>query len=109
MADPQQSNTQPIRFSGTEAPETDVVADVKTESPTDHPWRVVLFNDEVHTFEEVIIQLIKATRCTTQRALELTMEVHYKGQAIVFDGSFERCFQVEGVLKEIQLITEIRG
>jgi ATP-dependent Clp protease adaptor protein ClpS len=28
------------------------------------PAKVILFNDEVHTFDEVISQLIKATRCS---------------------------------------------
>ena len=35
----------------------------------DHPWQVVLFNDEVHSFEEVIHQVQKAIGCPLERAV----------------------------------------
>lgn len=73
------------------------------------PWRVILFDDDVHTFDEVINQLIKALGCTETHAEQLTFKVHNEGKAKVFEGSFEECFQVNGTLKEIQLITEIKG
>jgi ATP-dependent Clp protease adapter protein ClpS len=72
-------------------------------------WRVILFNDEEHTFDEVILQIIKATACSKERAVELTNEVHFKGKANVFEGSFTDCLRVSGVLQEIALITEIEG
>jgi len=76
---------------------------------TDHPWRVILFNDEVHTFDEVIRQLVKATGCSESRAETLAWKVHSEGKANVYEGTFEECFEVQAVLKEIQLVTEIRG
>ena len=76
---------------------------------TDKPWRVILYNDEVHTFEEVINQLIKATGCSRGKAEELAQTVDQKGQADVYEGDFQECFEVQQILKEIQLVTEIRG
>lgn len=76
---------------------------------TDEPWFVILFNDEVHTFEEVIGQLIKATGCTRGEAEDLAWTVHSEGKATVYEGTFEECFEVQSVLKEIQLVTEIQG
>jgi ATP-dependent Clp protease adaptor protein ClpS len=76
---------------------------------TDHPWRVILFNDEVHTFDEVIRQLVKATGCSESQAETLAWKVHSEGKANVYEGTFEECFEVQAVLKEIQLVTEIRG
>lgn len=75
---------------------------------TDEPFKVVLFNDDYHTFEEVINQLIKATRCTRSKAEALTWEVHSKGKSIVFDGSLEECLRVSSILEEIRLKTEIQ-
>jgi ATP-dependent Clp protease adaptor protein ClpS len=72
------------------------------------PARVVLFNDEVHTFEEVIGQLIKALRCDSSRAEALTWEVHNCGQSAVFEGSMDECVTVSGVLEEIALHTQIQ-
>jgi ATP-dependent Clp protease adaptor protein ClpS len=71
------------------------------------PVKVILFNDEVHTFEEVIGQLIKALRCDTARAETLTWEVHNNGKAAVFDGPMEECVKVSAVLEEIALHTQI--
>lgn len=98
-----------------EKPAPDVEVDVDTLEKEEEdeqettPWRVILFNDEEHTFDEVIGQLIKATGCSPSKAEELTMKVHNEGKALVYEGSFEECFEVNSVLKEIELITEIKG
>ena len=75
----------------------------------DDPWRVILFNDEIHTFDEVILQLVKATACSTTDAEKIAWTVHLEGKARAYEGSFEDCFRVQGVLREIQLVTEIEG
>jgi ATP-dependent Clp protease adapter protein ClpS len=90
-------------------PDVETLEEETTGTDTDHPWVVILFNDEVHTFEEVIRQLVKATGCSRSRAEDLAMTVHTKGKANVYEGTFEECFRVQGVLREIQLVTEIRG
>ena len=89
------------------APEVDVLTEEKEKENT--PWRVFLFDDDIHTFDEVINQLIKALNCEPPHAEELTFKVHNDGKAKVYEGTFEACFEVNGVLKEIQLITEIKG
>jgi len=71
------------------------------------PAKVILYNDEVHTFEEVITQIIKATRCDLTKAEALTWEVHNSGKAIVYQGEVPKCVQVSGVLEEIELMTQI--
>lgn len=77
------------------------------EDLVQEPARVILFNDEVHTFEEVIGQIIKATGCNTTKAEALTWEVHSAGKAMVYQGEMTRCVQVSGVLEEIELMTQI--
>ena len=69
--------------------------------------RVVLYNDSWHTFEEVIDQLIKATKCNFGQARSFAFEVHVKGKAIVFNGSIKDCLKVSSVLEEIALNTQI--
>ncbi len=89
--------------------DVDVLEAEETEESVDTPWRVILYNDEEHTFDEVIHQLIKALGCSVGHAEELTWKVHSDGKAIVFEGTFEECMKVNGVLQEIELITEIKG
>lgn len=88
-----------------EAPSVEILEEEDEETP----WRVILYNDEIHTFDEVINQLIKATGCSTSKAEELTFKVHNEGKAKVYEGNFEECFEVNSILKEIQLVTEIKG
>lgn len=67
------------------------------------PWNVILLNDDWHTFDEVISQLIKATNCSRRQAEEITWEAHTKGEAICFTGPRERCEHVASILEEIDL------
>ena len=69
--------------------------------------RVILFNDEWHTFEEVIVQIIKATNCSFENARKKTFEVHVKGKAIIFSGKLTDCIKVSSVLEEIALHTQV--
>lgn len=69
--------------------------------------RVVLYNDDWHTFDEVTNQIIKATQCEFEKARSLTFEVHVKGKAIVYSGSLQKCLKVTAVLEEIALHSQI--
>jgi ATP-dependent Clp protease adaptor protein ClpS len=71
------------------------------------PARVILFNDAWHTFEDVIGQIIKAIKCDTKKAEQITMEVHTKGKAVVYEGDMSECLRVNSVLEEISLHTQI--
>jgi ATP-dependent Clp protease adapter protein ClpS len=69
--------------------------------------KVILFNDDWHTFEEVTQQIIKAVKCTENEAEQFTWEVHSKGKACVFTGELQECLRVSSVLEEIALHTQI--
>ncbi len=69
--------------------------------------RVILFNDDWHTFEEVITQIIKATKCSFIEARDKTFEVHVNGKAVVYIGELAECLRVSGILEEILLHTQI--
>ena len=69
--------------------------------------KVILFNDEIHTFDDVILQLMKAINCTPERGEELAWVVHSKGKAVVYEGDMPDCLRVSGILEEIALHTQI--
>jgi len=50
---------------------------------------LVVFNDEVNTFDHVIEALIKVCRHTPEQAEQCTLLVHYKGKCAVKVGSWE--------------------
>ena len=69
--------------------------------------RVILFNDDWHSFEEVISQIVKATKCSFIEARDKTFEVHVNGKAVVYSGEMSDCLRVSGILEEILLHTQI--
>lgn len=93
--------------ASTEMPET-LRSEKTAGADTLDAYRVVLFNDEEHSFDEVIFQIVKATHCSHVKAERLTWEVHIKGRAIVYAGPIDRCLYVSAVLEEIDLKTEIQ-
>ena len=69
--------------------------------------RVILYNDDWHTFDEVIMQLIKAVRCSFDEATKKAFETHVNGMSVIYNGEFKDCLQVSSVLEEIALHTQI--
>ena len=67
------------------------------------PWNVILINDNWHTFDEVIVQLMKATGCSPEQASEITWQVHTQGEALCYTGPGERCEHAASILEEIEL------
>ena len=70
-------------------------------------YRVILYNDDFHSMDEVILQLIKATGCSPERAVAITIEVDARGRGVCFRGERSECQQVCRVLREISLQCEV--
>ena len=51
--------------------------------------QIVLYNDEVNTFDHVIEMLIHACDHTPEQAEQCSLIVHYKGKCTVKTGPFE--------------------
>jgi ATP-dependent Clp protease adapter protein ClpS len=86
---------------------TETEIEILDETEVDLSSKVILFNDEYHTFDEVTGQIIKAINCSESEAEAKTWEVHTKGKAIVYDGEMGECLRVSSVLEEIGLQTQI--
>lgn len=52
-------------------------------------WALVVFNDEVNTFEHVIQTLIEVCKHTPEQAEQCTWIIHFKGKCTVKNGSFD--------------------
>jgi ATP-dependent Clp protease adaptor protein ClpS len=51
--------------------------------------QIVLYNDEVNTFDHVIEMLIYACDHTPEQAEQCSLIVHYKGKCTVKSGSYD--------------------
>lgn len=60
--------------------------------------QLVLFNDDVNTFDHVVETLIRVCGHTLEQAEQCSIIVHYKGKCTVKTGSYEelkpRCTQL---------------
>ena len=52
-------------------------------------YEIVLFNDDVHTFDYVIDSLIEICEHTLEQAEQCTYLVHYKGKCSVKTGEYD--------------------
>ena len=86
-----------------ESPEVEELVEVEVANPT----KVILYDDDWHTFDEVINQVIKATNCDYDKAQQITWQVHNAGKAVAYAGDMPGCLRVSAVLEEIGLHTEI--
>lgn len=93
-----------LRF-GTET-ETEELVNVLTEE--DEEKNLILFNDEVNTFDFVIESLIAVCGHEPTQAEQCTIIVHFKGKCAVKNGSFEKLEPMCTALLDRGLTAEIQ-
>jgi len=72
-----------------------------------HLNEIVLFNDEVNTFDHVIETLVDVCSHTYEQAEQCALLVHYKGKCIVKTGQYVDLEPQCGKLLEAGLSAEI--
>jgi ATP-dependent Clp protease adaptor protein ClpS len=50
---------------------------------------LIVFNDDINTFDHVIETLIRVCKHTTEQAEQCTMLIHYKGKCAVKSGTYD--------------------
>jgi len=77
---------------------TEVKKKAKTISDTASNHEIILYNDDVNTFDHVIETLIRVCEHDSIQAEQCAMIVHYKGKCGVKTGSFDelkpKCLQL---------------
>nr|CAD7425225.1 unnamed protein product [Timema monikensis] len=66
----------------------------------------VLFNDETHTFEQVINTLARVIKCTQKDAIEFVTNIDREGRAVVKCSTFNHCNELK---TEIEKFTSRHG
>ncbi|XP_023577001.1 E3 ubiquitin-protein ligase UBR2 [Octodon degus] len=77
--------------------ENELPADLEMEEKSD-TYYCMLFNDEVHTYEQVIYTLQKAVNCTQKEAIGFATTVDRDGRRSVRYGDFQYCEQAKSVI-----------
>lgn len=66
-----------------------VQEDVLVEEQLGENNEIVLYNDDVNTFDHVIDTLIRVCKHSSEQAEQCAILVHYKGKCTVKTGSFD--------------------
>ncbi len=67
----------------------EVSVDVLEAVETTDLMDLIVFNDDVNTFEHVISTLIRVCEHTPEQAEQCTLMIHYKGKCAVKNGTFD--------------------
>ncbi|MCR4811908.1 MAG: ATP-dependent Clp protease adaptor ClpS [Bacteroidales bacterium] len=73
----------------------------------DEGCKLLLYNDDVHTFDYVIKALVDICRHTVNQAEQCAIIVHCKGKCVIKNGSYETLLPMHTSLLDKQLTTEI--
>ena len=87
--------------------EINYLEEVKVEETTVLNNEIVLFNDDVNTFDHVIETLIMVCEHTVEQAEQCAILVHYKGKCTVKTGSLKELTPQCSKLLEAGLSAEI--
>mgnify|MGYP003342552493 CR=1 FL=1 len=75
-----------------------VSEEILIDSDSSHENEIILYNDDVNTFDHVIDTLMKVCDHTLEQARQCSIIVHYKGKCSVKTGSYSdlkpRCIKL---------------
>lgn len=66
-----------------------ILEEVLVEEETVKQNEIVLFNDDVNTFDHVIETLVEVCEHSPEQAQQCSLIVHYKGKCTVKTGAYE--------------------
>jgi ATP-dependent Clp protease adaptor protein ClpS len=74
---------------GKEQVQTYEEAEVDLLTASEHPYQLIVWNDEVNTFEWVIETLIEVCKHSTEQAEQCAMLIHTQGKYAVKNGYYD--------------------
>lgn len=87
--------------------ETDTLELTETKAITQKEKAIVVYNDDVNTFDFVIETLVRYCQHEPEQAMQCTYLIHYKGQCAVKNGSFQKLKPICEALLENGLTAKI--
>jgi len=74
---------------------------------TDEESELIVFNDEVNTFDHVIKTLIEICEHSPEQAEQCTLIIHYKGKCVVKYGIYEKLVAMRNAICERGISAEV--
>lgn len=96
-----------IRLALQTKPEVEILEIEEVDTDRESGWKLIIFNDDVNTFDNVIQALVEVCEHTFEQAEQCALITHYKGKCIVKNGSFDDLAPRRNSLCERGLSAEI--
>lgn len=80
--------------------------EVQSSTAKQEEWTVIVYNNDVNTYEEVMTVLMLATGCDAEEAYIETWEVDHYGKASVHRSTEDECNRVADVIRAIGITVE---
>jgi ATP-dependent Clp protease adaptor protein ClpS len=97
----------PANIKDYENPQREYEEDVAVLEKEDEVYKIILWNDDVNTFDYVIDALVEICEHTLEQAEQCTFLVHYKGKCTVKTGSLEKLKPMHEKLLSRSLSSEL--
>jgi len=88
-------------------PGTDIEVLEEEDVLTDELRDLIVFNDEVNTFDHVIQTLIKVCKHSPEQAEQCTWIIHYKGKCTVKVGAFDELAPMRNAICQRGISAEV--
>ena len=85
--------------------EVEVLDEVSVDTDTEN--QLIVFNDDVNTFDHVIKALIEVCKHTAEQAEQCTIIIHYKGKCSVKMGAFDELVPMRNAICDRGISAEV--
>jgi ATP-dependent Clp protease adaptor protein ClpS len=82
--------------SGMTEPESEFGVQTMEETQVSPQWKVILLDDDEHTYDYVVEMLMHACSLSKESAFRCAVEVDLSGETTVFYGTHEECKRRQG-------------
>ncbi|ADQ16985.1 ATP-dependent Clp protease adaptor ClpS [Leadbetterella byssophila] len=89
------------------APETEVLVEEEVVLDDVKLYSLVVFNDDVNTFDHVIETLVEYCDHTYEQAEQCTLIIHFKGKCAVKNGDYEELVPIRTAITDRGISAEI--
>ena len=89
-------------------PQIEKESEVELLTQVEREHEIILYNDDINTFDHVINSLVAYCEHTFEQAEQCAYIVHYSGKCAVKSGSYEELEPICRKLLEVQLSAEIQ-
>lgn len=89
------------------APGVIELPDIGDKNSTGGHYVVVVYNNDINTWDEVVNILMQATGCPMDEAEMETWEVDNLGKSVVHHGDQDECESVAAVIRQIGIRVEV--